>query len=246
MLMQPALKSMLSNILFKLPGNAVLLRGYYAARYGNIQRIFESKYKRNAWGDAESVSGAGSTLKFTENLRAALPELIGRYSVASFLDAPCGDYNWFRHVKREPPFSYTGADIVPELVNKNNDLYGEAATRFIQLDITKDPIPQVDLWMCRECLFHLSNRDIFRVLANLLRSDVHLFLTTTHFECETNTDIATGSFRPLNLEIEPFNLGPPVAEIDDWVEGRLKRKLALWKTRDLAAALANNKFLRKP
>jgi len=243
--MNRALKSMLSNIHSKIPGNALLLRAYYAARYGNMQNIFESKYRRNAWGDPESASGAGSTLKYTENVRAALPELIGKYSVASFLDAPCGDYNWFRQVERKPAFSYIGADIVPELVQKNKDLYGDSANQFIQLDITKDPIPPVDMWMCRECLFHLSNRDIFRVLANLLRSEVRLFLTTTHFECETNTDIATGYYRPLNLELEPFNLGRPVSEIDDWVEGSSKRKLALWETKDLAAALANNKFMPK-
>jgi hypothetical protein len=243
--MKKPLKRLLSNIHSKIPGNAVLLRAYYAARYGNTQDIFKSKYERNAWGDNESVSGSGSTLRYTERIRAALPGLIGTYSVSSFLDAPCGDYNWFRHVKREPAFSYTGGDIVKELVDKNNNSHGDATTRFIHLDITKDPIPEADLWMCRDCLFHLSNKDIFRVLANLLRSNVRYFLTTTQFDCKTNIDIATGSYRSLNLELEPFSFGPPVTEIEDWVEGFPRRKMGLWETKDLAAALANNKFMSK-
>lgn len=204
-----------------------------------------SKYLRKAWGERETVSVPGSTLKYTESIRSALPELLRKHSVSRFLDAPCGDYNWFRYVTREPGFSYIGGDIVPELVERNQALFGAPETRFVKLDITKDPLPDADLWMCRDCLFHLSYRDVFHALANLLRSNVPLFLATTHIECAKNTDIATGNFRLLNLKLEPFNLGQPIAEIDDWIEGYPKRKMALWRTKDLAAALANNQFLPK-
>jgi hypothetical protein len=98
--------------------------------------------------------------------------------------------------------------------------------------------------MCRDCLFHFSNRDVFRVLANLLQSNIRLFLATTHTDCIKNTDVATGSFRLLNLKLDPFRLGEPIAEIDDWIEGSPKRTIALWRTEDLAAALANNRSFR--
>src|SRR6516162_4297473 len=107
----------------RVPGNVLALRAYYAVKYGGSQKVFQSKYARNAWGDSETVSGWGSTLKYTELLRTALPALFREYSVHRFLDAPCGDYNWFAHVERPPGFSYLGADIVPELVAKNNQLY---------------------------------------------------------------------------------------------------------------------------
>lgn len=162
-----------------------------------------------------------------------------------FLDAPCGDYNWFSAVDREPGFEYIGADIVPALVERNQSHYGGARVRFMRLDIVRDPLPPVDLWMCRDCLFHLSNRDIFSVLANLLRSQIPLFLSTTHFECAGNKDMATGGYRFLNLELPPFQLGEPMEVIDDWIEGFPKRKMALWRTGDLARALANNRFLPK-
>jgi SAM-dependent methyltransferase len=200
---------------------------------------------RKAWGDEETVSGPGSTLEHTESIRSALPGLFQKYSVSRFLDAPCGDYNWFRYVERAPGLSYIGGDIVPELVERNQSLFGAPETRFIELDITKDPLPDVDLWMCRDCLIHLSNRDVFRCLANLLRSNIRLFLTTTHIECLKNTDIATGNYRSLNLKLEPFSMGEPIAEIDDWLGGHPKRKMALWRTEDLATALANNRLLPK-
>jgi hypothetical protein len=224
----------------KLPGHALLLRAYYAIRYGGSKGVFTSKYERNAWGEEESISGSGSTLSYTESIRGAIPALIREYSITRFLDAPCGDYNWFRHIDKAPNFAYIGGDIVAPLVEKNNLLYGDSQTSFINLDITRDALPPADIWMCRDCLFHLSNRDIFRALSNLLRSGIPLLLTTTHFECEKNTDTATGGFRLLNLELEPFNLGPPVSEIDDWVDGHPKRKLALWRTDDIREHLSKN------
>ncbi len=230
-----------------LPANAgaCILRAYYAVLYGSPREVFRNKYLRKAWGAEETVSGPGSTLEHTEAIRSALPELFQQYSVSSFLDAPCGDYNWFRYVARTSGFSYIGGDIVPELVERNQTLFGSPETRFIELDITKEPLPDADLWMCRDCLIHLSNRDVFRVLANLLRSNIRLFLATNHVKCLKNIDIATGNCRSLNLKLEPFCLGEPIAEIDDWPEGHPKRKMALWKTVDLAAALENNRLLPK-
>jgi hypothetical protein len=243
--MKEQLKKMLWKLHSRLPATTreAALRSYYAVRPRASREVFKSIYLNNSWGEEESASGAGSTLEYTESIRSALPELFRKHSVSRFLDAPSGDYNWFRYVKRETGFSYIGGDIVSELVERNQALFGAPDTRFIELDITKDPLPEADLWMCRDCLFHLSNSNVFSALANLLRSNIPLFLTTNHSECFKNTDIVTGRFRLLNLTLEPFNLGQPIAEIDDWIEGYPKRKMALWRTKDLAAALANNHSL---
>jgi hypothetical protein len=222
-----------------------LLRGYFSIRPRDSKKVFGSLYSSNAWGSGESFSGQGSTLEYTESIRAAIPNLVRDYSIDRFLDAPCGDYNWFQHIKREPGFRYIGADVVPELIARNRALFESADTRFMQLDITRDPLPDADIWMCRDCLFHLSYRDIFHALANLLRSDIPLFLSTTHIDCTKNSDIATGSFRLINLQLQPFCLGEPIAEFPDWVEGHYRRTLALWRTKDMAKALATNRALPK-
>ncbi len=84
------------------------------------------------------------------------------------------------------------------------------------------------MWLCRDCLFHLSNHDILLVIENFFRSNVKYLLTSTHSNCE-NEDIQTGSFRQLNLQKEPFNFGKPIALIEDWIEGYPVRHLALWE-----------------
>src|SRR5262249_48072014 len=48
---------------------------------------------------AESVCGPGSSLSQTDEIRRMLPLLISETGTRSFLDAPCGDFNWMRHVE---------------------------------------------------------------------------------------------------------------------------------------------------
>ncbi|NDE22224.1 MAG: hypothetical protein EBZ96_04995, partial [Synechococcaceae bacterium WB9_3_282] len=55
---------------------------------GNNSDIFNYYYINNFWGDSESVSGPGSTLAYTENLRAELPKLVEELEVTSILDSP--------------------------------------------------------------------------------------------------------------------------------------------------------------
>jgi len=199
-----------------------------------LSEIFTEHYESNYWGSKESVSGYGSTLKFTANLRRELPGVFEKCSVQTILDAPCGDYNWFRHVGRDGDMQYIGADIVSELIESNQEKYGNSNTRFIRLDITKDPLPKADLWMCRDALFHLSHEDIALAFENLMKSKVKYVLFTSHHECTENKDILSGDFRPLNLELAPFDLPKPILAIDDWIKGFEPRRMCLWETKSLS------------
>lgn len=203
--------------------------------------IFDYYYQNNTWGDSESVSGPGSTLAYTENIRTKIPELVEELGVFIILDSPCGDFNWFRAIEWNRSISYIGADIVKPLIDKNQLLYGDASKRFISLDITNDKLPQADLWLCRDCLFHLSYKDITIAIQNFLTSDIRYILTSNHQNCTKNKDIATGSFRLLNLELPPFNLGKPIMVIDDWIEGFPERQLCLWERNTLINKLGSDK-----
>src|SRR5258708_2291880 len=77
-------------------------------------QIFEEIYQKNDWDDDESVSGHGSRLDRTANIRAALPSLLQRYQCLSLLDIPCGDFNWMKTVALD--VDYVGADIVGDLI----------------------------------------------------------------------------------------------------------------------------------
>lgn len=198
----------------------------------------------NKWKDGESLSGPGSTAEYTENLRKELPKLFEQFEIKSMLDAPCGDYNWMRLVER-PEVQYTGGEIVPELVDANNAQYADDNTRFIVCDIVQDDLPAVDLWLCRDVLFHFSYADIFQTLSNLFRSNIKYILTTDHPEQEQNIDIRTGSFRSMNVLREPLCFPAPILWIDDWVEGYTIRRMGLWEVKALQASLLKNDEYRQ-
>jgi hypothetical protein len=201
-----------------------------------LERQFADIYRRNLWLDAESRSGPGSRLSQTANLRQALPPLLAELQATQLLDAPCGDFNWMRHVQLNGT-EYVGGDVVPDLVARNRELYSGPRRRFITLDLTADALPRADVIMCRDCLPHLSFADALTVLANLRRSNAQYLLTTTYTERQENYDCATGCWRPLNLQRPPFNLPPPLKLINEGCtegDGVLADKsLGLWRLADL-------------
>ena len=203
-------------------------KSIFLSRFRDNKAVFEHFYRNNIWGDNESVSGEGSTITYTERLRTDLPRVIERYRVVSMLDAPCGDYNWFRLIKLPDGTRYIGADIVEELIALNTKVYKSENIRFLCLDLTKDKLPDVDMWFCRDCLFHLSNTDIHKALYNFLNSDIKYLMTSSHPKCHRNKDISTGDFRLLNLLEKPFNFPEPLYQIDDYINGYPERIMGLW------------------
>lgn len=56
--------------------------------FKNPEELFSYYYRTNKWGNDESLSGPGSSLAATSNLRKFLPEIIKDYGIRSILDAP--------------------------------------------------------------------------------------------------------------------------------------------------------------
>jgi hypothetical protein len=106
---------------------------------------------------------------------------------------------------------YTGIDIVPDLVENNRLRYGNEKTVFQVGDLTAGGLPNADLIICRDCLIHFSYRHAFAALRSIRRSRGTYLLTTTYNALDANRDIVTGSYRPINLQAEPFGLPQPLA-----------------------------------
>lgn len=193
---------------------------------------FNEIYKNNLWLSAESSSGPGSELIYTEPLRKWLVSKIQELKVKDFIDAPCGDYNWMKFVTPKVNINYLGLDIVDSLISKNKMEYEAPNIKFNVADICKDSLPHCDIIMVRDCLFHLSYEDINSFLHNLATTEYKYLLTTNH-KVEVNfnnSDIATGDFRIIDLFSEPFcfdsnNIND---RIDDYPEGyAVKREMIL-------------------
>jgi len=201
------------------------------------EKIFSDAFSDNRWGDDESISGPGSNLSATRAIRKAIPELIAEYGIHSVLDIPCGDFNWLSRV--DLAVDYTGIDIVDEIIQGNLRKYIRPDRKFIKLDILRDQLPEADLLLCRDCLVHFSFAHIFQSLRNIRSSGCKYLLTTTFTDRKNNLDIPTGAWRPINLQIAPFNLPPPLRLIDEKctvTEGKYADKhLGLWKIFDSGA-----------
>ncbi len=62
---------------------------------------------------------------------------------------------------------YVGIDIVPDLIKLNTAIHGSDMRSFRVVGATTDPLPRADTLLCREVIFHLSFRDISKLIENV-------------------------------------------------------------------------------
>lgn len=212
--------------------------------HSTVEDRFTEMYKRNYWGTKETASGSGSTLEYTENLRNKLPELFSKYSIKTVFDAPCGDFNWMKHVVAEGDFNYIGGDVVLPMVSSHISKYENYRTKFIHIDLTKEKFPNADLMICRDCLFHLSIKDAESVILNYISSNIPYLLTTTHINNGQfrNKDVASGDFRLLDLFSAPYYFPQEVLfRITDWIAPEPQREMCLWTREQVIDAVSKSK-----
>jgi len=195
-------------------------------------QVFGKAYSTRVWGSDESHSGSGSELGATETLRSYLPQLFERLGTKTFVDAPCGDWNWMRKVDLSK-VTYIGIDIVPGVIARNTKLYQKSNVKFILADLTKDELPKSDLILCRDCLVHLSFKDISDILANFRRSGARYLLASNSPHVQNNTNKITGlGWRHINLMKAPFDFPPPLESFKDHYSD-VPFFTSLWRIEDL-------------
>ena len=183
-----------------------------------IKDRFTYIYSSHYWPSKESVSGPGSEIENTKNIRKELIKLIQKYNIKRFLDIPCGDFNWIKNII-DKNINYTGGDIVKDLIDQNNEKFSQRNVQFIEIDITKDKLPSADIILCRDCLIHFSYDNIKKFFNNFINSEINYILVTSYESNKNNLaqnyEINDGDFRPLFLMKHPFNLPKPLAKISD-------------------------------
>ena len=202
----------------------------------SMSHRFSTIFTKNVWGSKESKSGKGSILDQTAAIRREIPLILRDIKAATLLDVPCGDFNWLQHVNLGLK-KYIGGDIVPEIVAQNKKKYENDKRIFKLIDITTSKLPKVDIILCRDCLVHLSYKDIFAAIQNFKKSKSTYLLSTTFVSRMKNRNIFTGGWRPINLQHPPFNFPQAVRVINEHcteADGRMADKsLGLWKIEDI-------------
>ena len=196
----------------------------------DIKERFVTIYEENLWQSKESISGEGSEILYTKPLRDWILKEIPLLNVKVFVDAPCGDFNWMKVIIPKLSIKYIGIDIVPSLINSNKKKYQNDNTYFKIANICEDPLPDCDIIMVRDCLFHLSYEDINKFFKNLDKVNYNYLFTTTHLNRNnnkfSNKNILTGDFRYIDLFSEPFNFDSSniYSRVDDYIEGSMAPK----------------------
>ncbi len=204
---------------------------------------FTQIHQNNLWQSEESVSGVGSEIDYTKNLRAEIPKIVNQFSIKKMVDAPCGDFNWMQHLLSKTPIKYHGFDIVDGLVAENNKNFATDNIEFSVADICNDKLPDCDLLMVRDCLFHLCYDDINRFLSHLAQCDYKYLFTTTHIITSeqnfVNKDIVTGDFRLINLFEKPFIFAKDkvLHEVIDYIDGEPPRVMVLLAKQNVPTSL---------
>ena len=213
-----------------------LLKSLFGSeKKGDLKSKFTEIHDKNLFFGKESISGTGSDFLQTAVISKEIPMLLEKYGVKTFIDAPCGDLYWMKHVDLGQ-VKYIGLDIVDELVQKNNKKYGSEFRTFEVKNIVTDSLPKADLIMIRDCWVHLSNSDVMKCIRNLKSSGITYLLTTSFTEMKLNEDLSK-IWRPLNLELAPFNFPQPLEIINEKCtenNGRYSDKcLILWEINKL-------------
>jgi len=225
-------------ILLKLGLYHPLRKLAFALRYRGRSAgdVFTDIYRNNRWQGSESRSGEGSSIRQTATLIEQLPLALRRHGVRSMLDIPCGDFHWMSQVDLNG-IDYVGADIVPDLITATAEKHAAPGKDFRVIDLCEGPLPRTDLVFCRDCMVHLPFPLLARAIAQVRASGATYLMATTFPKTRQNIDIALGDFRPLNLQIAPFNFPAPLDMSEEHCTEsggvHADKAMGIWRVSDL-------------
>ena len=145
-------------------------------QHNRRRQTFQDIYRRKLWGSdgaSEFFSGVGSNGPAAELYVDQMSQLLCDHAnqlgrPLRVVDIGCGDFRVGRALlERLPWLTYTGCDIVPELIAYNSAHYANDNVTFQRLDAVCDPLPEGDVCLIRQVFQHLSNADILAVLKRL-------------------------------------------------------------------------------
>ena len=185
----------------------------------NLKELFTNTYVNNGWTQDGSISGLGSSLPYTENIRKVLVDIIKQNGIKTIWDCSCGDWNWMKEIKDKLP-NYIGNDIVDRLVEINNETYGSDTIRFqcgdMLEELRKLETMSIDLILCRHTLEHLPTDYAIDVVREIYRVSKHSLITSNQ---RGNSEIDANGQNSRNIDLEKNEyfdiLGNPIQRYYD-------------------------------
>jgi hypothetical protein len=215
-----------------------ILRAYHRTKQSRENRrnsnrspeeVFTEIYREEKWGAGTGpfCSGTGSLDEsITRPYVAAVCSYLRSFGGGKphVVDLGCGDFVVGRQLV-EDCGSYTGVDVVPELVQHHQASENDPRIRFQCLDIVRDELPPGDVCIIRQVLQHLSNDQIVKILSKLRQ--YRAVIITEHYPADRSAVVPNrdkvhgGGIRLFEnsgvyLDQPPFNL--PMRSMELMVE----------------------------
>ncbi len=154
------------TILKSLYTKVTLLKMRFKNSKRSTEEIFSDIYQNNKWGGSKGdfYSGTGSTDAHAQQYSKVIKEFLLNNKVSNVVDLGCGDFTIGKSIQVEG-INYTGIDIVPKLIERNNSSFSNANITFKCLNIINDQLPEGDVCLIRQVLQHLSNSQISSILS---------------------------------------------------------------------------------
>ncbi|MBV9743656.1 MAG: class I SAM-dependent methyltransferase [Acidobacteriia bacterium] len=172
-----ALRAVTPEFIRRLRQKRRYARSQRACNGLTVEKTFELIYRTNLWGgrSGEFYSGHGSDAEFARPYCEMLRQFIRERHIQSVVDIGCGDFRVGRNIVT-PGLSYLGLDVVPPLVERNQQQFGSERVQFQVFNAIESIPPAADLCLIRQVLQHLSNEQVLAVLGNC-RSYPHLIIS---------------------------------------------------------------------
>ena len=170
------------------------------------RKAFRQVYSLRLWGD-----GSGNEARHHGRWRDVVHDFVSRQKSKVVVDLGCGDgrvlagFDWFRLRTR-----YIGVDLFPWILNQFRSRHVMAET--FDLDVLTCPqekLPAGDLALIKDVLQHLPEPLAIEFLQRARRRYKHLLVCNCAHQVgdypPVNSPIPVGGFRPIDLELPPFN-----------------------------------------
>ncbi|MEP2239533.1 MAG: class I SAM-dependent methyltransferase [Maribacter sp.] len=177
-----------------------------------MQQVYEKKLWGSGGEDFYSGEGSHKLEIVKPYINTLIAFLTSFENPISVCDLGCGDFNVGKELVGCTK-NYIAVDIVPELIERNKEMYNISNLEFQCLDIAKDALPIADCAILRQVLQHISNDEVKQVVAKTV--NYKYVIVTEHLpntDFTPNLDIISGQGTRLKkqsgikLLLAPFNL----------------------------------------
>lgn len=212
------------------------------------KKVFEDFYRNAGFygevkSDVESLSGRGSNMHYTENLRNAIKETVKKYEIKKIVDLGCGDFYWMRELIKElyeiGVEEYVGIDVAESVIGKNAEKYSQESdpkvsfkSKNIAANGVHGKIERADLIICRDVLGHLPVEMGMQAIENMKRSKSTYLLSTTFTGEHRHGSIEIGGWQVVQLDKEPYSLGTPIEMFQETHDDNVlasQKHVGVWK-----------------